>query len=139
MQLPTGNGPCPTPALSCAWEFFGGGLTCPRPKLCQWFFQHFTSTDSHVPVSRHISWQWLKYQYEFTCNLLQGKAGAGGEIPPTQLPCFTLLWLTPACIISTGLVRHHTVSDDHSRSDGQQILRSLLPIFGHKSFPKSCM
>lgn len=52
--------------------------------------------------------------------------------------CFALLWLTPACIISMGLVRHHTVSD-HSRSDGQQILRSLLLIFGHKSFPKSNM
>lgn len=54
------------------------------------------------------------------------------------LHSFALLWLTPACIISMVLVRHHTVSTDQSRSDGQQILQSLMPILGHKSFPKSC-
>lgn len=79
-QLPPGNGHCPTPASSCAREFFGGGWISLRPKPYQWFLKHLNNTDCHIPVSRHISWPWLKYHCEFTCNGLQGKAEAGGEI-----------------------------------------------------------
>lgn len=117
-----GNGPCPTPASSCAGEFFGGGLISSRSKPCQWFLQHLNNTDCHIPVSRHISWPWLKYQFVCTCNGLQGKAEEGGERSPSQPPVLGIPGVNSSLYLSLGFAGHHSVSPDHSRHDGQQIL-----------------
>lgn len=107
VQLPPGNGPCPTPASSSAGEFFWRRANLSQTKAMPVVlvaFKRYRLSHSRVQT---YSWPYLKYCCEFTCNGLRGKAEAG-ERPPSQPPVLSIPGVNSSLYISLGLAGHHT-------------------------------